>query len=114
MTAATAAKALGIRVYAIGVGADPRPPSFFNPEPEGVDVQMLTSMAQATGGRFFRARDAKALDAAMEEIDRMEKSAIDEIRFESRIERYPPWLAAACALLLASFALGLLLERRIA
>lgn len=117
LTAAAAAKALGVRVYTIGVGDVEPVRGFFGGTMgyrEGVDAKSLTAIAEATGGRFFRARDAKSLDKAMEEIDSMEKSSVNEILYENRSEHYAPWLAVACAALAASFVLGIALERRIA
>jgi len=56
-------------------------------------------MADATGGRSFRATDADALDDVFRAIDALEKS---EIREEVRTrydERFAPWAAAAVGLL---------------
>lgn len=117
MVAAAAAKALGVRVYTIGIGDVETvrgPFGMTMGQRDGVDAKTLTAIAEATGGRYFRARDAKALDKAMDEIDAMEKSVVNEIRFENRVEHYAPWLAGACAALLLSFLLGLAIERRIA
>ena len=116
MEAAAAAKALGVRVYTIGIGDVEPVRGIFGAigQRDAVDAKTLTAIAKATGGRFFRARDAKALDQAMEEIDAMEKSSIDEILYEDRSELYVPWLAGGCAALLLSFLLGLAIERRIA
>ena len=81
---------------------------------DAVCAKTLTAVAEATGGRFFRARDAKALDRAMEEIDALEKTTVNEAVWEDRTEQYGPWLAAACAAPVLSALLGLALERRLA
>ncbi len=116
LAAAAAAKALGVRVYTIGIGDVETVRGFFGAtaQRDAVDSRTLSAIAAATGGRFFRARDSKALDKAMEEIDAMEKSSINEILYEDRSEHYVPWLVGACAALLASFLLDLAIERRIA
>ena len=117
LQAAAAAKALGIRVYTIGIGDKEAVRGFFGAVAgyrDAVDAKTLTAVAEATGGRFFRARDAKALDRAMEEIDALEKTTVNEAVWEDRTEHYGPWLAAACAALVLSALLGLALERRLA
>lgn len=75
--AARAAKAAGVRIYTIGIGANRmRIPGFFgsqlvNPS-AGLDADMLTSIATQTGGRFFRATDSHELADAYREIDALE------------------------------------------
>ena len=116
LQAAAAAKALGIRVYTIGIGDKEAVRGFFGVAGyrDAVDAKTLTAIAEATGGRFFRARDAKALDRAMEEIDELEKTSVDQTVWEDRTEHYEPWLAGAAAALLLSALLGMVLERRLA
>ena len=116
LQAAAAAKALGIRVYTIGIGDKEPVRGFFGVAGyrDAVDAKTLTAIAEATGGRFFRARDAKALDRAMEEIDALEKTSVDETVWEDRTEHYEPWLAGGAAALLLSALLGMALERRLA
>ncbi|UGB38489.1 VWA domain-containing protein [Frateuria soli] len=75
--AAAAAKAAGVRIYTIGVGATRmRVPDFFgmrlvNPSAD-LDEAMLTKIAEETGGRFFRATDTHELAAAYRAIDALE------------------------------------------
>lgn len=75
--AARAAKAAGVRVYTIGIGANAmRVPDFFgsrvvNPSAD-LDVGMLTDIANQTGGRFFRATDTDQLAQAYRAIDALE------------------------------------------
>ena len=116
LRAAAAAKALGIRVYTIGIGdKEPvRTPFGIAGYRDAVDAKALGAIAEATGGRFFRARDAKALDQAMAEIDSLEKTPVDEAIWEDRSEHFAPWLAGACAASLLSAILGMALERRLA
>ena len=116
LQAAAAAKALGIRVYTIGIGDKEAVRGFFGVAGyrDAVDARTLTAVAEATGGRFFRARDAKSLDRAMEEIDDLEKTTVDEAVWEDRTEHCGPWIAAAGAALALSALLGLALERRLA
>lgn len=75
--AAAAARAAGVRIYTIGVGATQmRVPDFFgtrwvNPSAE-LDEIMLTKIANDTGGRFFRATDTQELAQAYRAIDALE------------------------------------------
>ena len=80
--AAEAARALGIKVYTIGVGSDREVPI-----PLGglgrrlvrveLDEELLQSIAETTGGTYFRATDAEALVEVFETIDDLEKTEIE-------------------------------------
>jgi Ca-activated chloride channel family protein len=75
--AARAAKAAGVRIYTIGIGATQMQiPGFFgmqlvNPSAD-LDADMLTAIAKETGGRFFRATDSSELADAYRTIDALE------------------------------------------
>jgi Ca-activated chloride channel family protein len=114
LSAAALCAGLGIRVYTIGVGTDERvavPRAYTNPrtgrrEVERryvrieVDEELLTTIAERTGGQFYRAGDADALRSIFQEIDQLEKT---EIRMERRVEyreAFPPFALGALALLL--------------
>ncbi len=81
-TAAEIAKTYGIRVYTIGVGANGTAP-YPVMTPWGVQVQdvqveidedLLKDIADATGGRYFRATDNTKLAEIYSEINKMEKA----------------------------------------
>lgn len=103
--AARAAKAAGVRIYTIGIGADQmRVQGFFgsqmvNPSAD-LDADMLTSIAQETGGRFFRATDSRALADAYRAIDALEPTPQHgpTLRPKRELFRWP--LGVAIALLL--------------
>jgi Ca-activated chloride channel family protein len=85
LEAAEAAKALDIKVYAIGAA-----PMYTmvdrglfgrQREPVRVDERTLKQVAEMTGGRYFRATDAASLADVYAEIDRLERSKIDEQRY---------------------------------
>jgi len=75
--AAELAAQYGIRIYTVGIGADTvmRRSFFgsraFNPSAD-LDEDMLTDIAEQTGGRYFRARDPQELKAIYEELDKLE------------------------------------------
>ena len=77
LEAARAAKAAGVRIYTVGIGATRmRVPGFFgsqivNPSAD-LDAAMLTKIADETGGRFFRATDSDQLADAYRAIDALE------------------------------------------
>lgn len=103
--AALAAKAAGVRLYTIGIGATQmRVGGIFgsqlvNPSAD-LDADMLTTIANETGGRFFRATDSSALADAYRTIDALEPmpQAGPTLRPRHELFRWP--LAIAFVLLL--------------
>jgi len=90
LDAAAAAAALGIRVHTIGVGRDGVVPvpigrtrfgyQYANMEVT-VNDELLTQVAERTGGVYFRATDPEALQRIYERIDELETSSLREERF---------------------------------
>lgn len=86
LEAADIARALGVRVYAIGLGIDgtvqsPTYQNFdgsydFAPRTMVFDTRLLEEAAQLTGGKFYRARTAADLQQVYAEIDSLEKTKI--------------------------------------
>jgi Ca-activated chloride channel family protein len=118
-TAADIATTLGVRVYAIGVGAaeetEQREPGVRRrrqPGRGGVDQKMLQSVASRTGGRYFSASSKEALQRIYDEIGEMETTEIDERVYTDRHEQYAWFLAPAGGLLLLDVLLSLTLFRR--
>ncbi|MEO9216836.1 MAG: VWA domain-containing protein [Rhodanobacter sp.] len=103
--AARAAKAAGVRIYTIGIGATQmRVPGFFgsqlvNPSAD-LDADMLTGIATQTGGRFFRATDSSELADAYRAIDALEPMPQHGPTLRPRHELFRWPLLAAIALLL--------------
>ncbi len=99
-TAAQAAAAFGIRIYAIGVGSEgmasvPVGRGLFGlryeNRPVKIDEALLTEIASTTGGRYFRARDGEALQRIYEQIDALERSVVESrsyIRYSEQF-RWP-------------------------
>jgi len=115
-TAAEAARALGVRCYAVGAGTDRtefrQGRRVFRVDP--VDEEMLTAIADKTGGRYFRAEDAQGLAAAYREIDRLEKTEMKGYSYRRYREYHPYFAAAALACVLLYAALSELWVRRTA
>jgi len=84
-TAAQAAAAFGIKIYTIGVGTEGMAPVpvgrglfglRYENRPVEIDDALLTEVARVTGGRYFRARDAAALERITEQIDQLERTPV--------------------------------------
>jgi len=71
---AEAAEASGVRVHSIGFGAEPRL-GVFTMSNSSVDEVTLSSIAEQTGGRYFRARSTQELAAVYQQLDALEPSA---------------------------------------
>ena len=110
-TAAEIAKLYGIRVYTIGVGSYGTAP-FPVQTPFGTQIQqmkvdidekLLTTIANSTGGKYFRATSNQKLDEVYQEIDKLERSKIEVTEFRRLHEEFYPLVAWALALLLLEF-----------
>jgi Ca-activated chloride channel family protein len=114
--AARAAKAAGVRVYTIGIGATAMSvPDFFgsrvvNPSAD-LDVGMLTDIANQTGGRFFRATDSAELAQAYRAIDALEPVPQQGAALRPRYELFR-WPLLAALVLIAIAALPRYLGRK--
>lgn len=113
-TAAQAAGAFGVKIYAIGVGTEGMAPVpvgrgvfglRYENRPVEIDDALLTEIAQKTGGRYFRARDAAALARITEEIDRLERTPV-RTRVYTRFTELYRW-PLSLALVLLGLELGL-------
>ncbi len=115
VTAAEVAEALGVRVYAIGVGAHGEAPVIIDHPFAGrqrrmmqvdIDEDMLRSVAAKTGGQYFRATNKEALRTVYEEIGELEKTKIEERVYTDFEERYPTFLWPALGLFLLEIGLA--------
>lgn len=109
VTASEVAETVGVRIYSIGVGAYGEAPFLFDDPfggqrrrmvPVEIDEDMLTSIAERTGGRYFRATNKQALRDIYEEIGELEKTRIEEHAYTDYTERYAFFLWPAFGLLL--------------
>ena len=119
LTAAQIAKTYGIRVYTIAVGANGMAP-YPVVTPGGIeerkiqveiDEALLKSIAETTGGRYFRATDNTKLQEIYAEINRMEKSKTSIDSFPVYKELFSPFAIAALLCLLAELLVRILLRR---
>lgn len=85
-SAAEAARALGFKVYTIGVGSQGEVPCLVNDPQVGrryvqvqadFDEDLLRKIAESTGARYFRATDADGFAKVFSEIDALEKTEME-------------------------------------
>jgi Ca-activated chloride channel family protein len=115
IAAAEASKAMGVKIYTIGVGVRGMAPIPVHDQAGNtrmimdrvdVDEQTLRAVAEKTGGTFYRATDTDSLQKIYQQINRLEKTAQTVQKFEHYDELYSWALIPALGLL----GLGLLLQ----
>jgi Ca-activated chloride channel family protein len=108
LAAAEAAKAMGVKIYTVGVGVRGDAPIPVHDAAGNtrlimakvdVDEKTLQAVAEETGGRFYRATDTSSLQKIYEQINQFEKSAQTVQKFERTEELYPWVLIPALAIL---------------
>jgi Ca-activated chloride channel family protein len=111
LSAAEAAKALGVKVYTIGVGVRGKAPIPVRDEAGNthmvmakvdVDEKTLQAVADQTGGKFYRATDTNSLQRIYEQINTLERTAQTVQKFERYEELYPWALIPSLAVLALS------------
>ncbi|MEZ4403643.1 MAG: VWA domain-containing protein [Kofleriaceae bacterium] len=122
LAAANLARDADVRVYTIGAGTNGRAPIRV-PSPFGgtelrsmpvqIDEDTLTKIAVATGGRYFRATDLAGLRQVYQEIDRLERTEIDETQTSEPDPLYGYLVALAMLALAGAVTLRVTLLRRL-
>jgi Ca-activated chloride channel homolog len=116
LAAAEAAKAMGVKIYTVGVGVRGDAPIPVRDQAGNarlvmakvdVDEKTLQAVAEETGGKFYRATDTDSLQKIYEQINRFEKTAQTVQKFEHTEEMYPWALIPSLAIL----GLGLILQQ---
>lgn len=88
LSAAAAAKALGVRIHAIGIGSrgpvvmpmeSPLGGTLFRDVQADLDEATLSAIASSTGGQYFRADDRENLASVFDAIDTLEKRRVEEV-----------------------------------
>lgn len=105
MDAAQLAKLNGIRVYTIGVGTVGKAKSPVAIRPDGsykydwvdvrIDEEVLQGIASLTGARYFRATNADKLKDIYGEIDALEKTEFNVLRYQRKSEASGGWILLA-------------------
>lgn len=100
LTAAEIAKKFNVRIYTVGIGTMGQAPYPFQTPfgvryqmvPVEIDEQVLTKIANLTGGKYFRATGNKKLESIYAEIDKLEKTKIEVTSYRNKKEHFFPWL----------------------
>ena len=110
-TASQIAKEYGIKVYTIGIGTNgnamfpyayaPNGGFLFRMMPVEIDVNLLKTIARNTGGKYFRASSNSKLETIYKEINKLETTEIQELKFYDYDEQYRlfVWIAGILVLL---------------
>lgn len=115
ITAAEAAQALGIRIYTVGIGSRgiARVPyvnvfgqKAYVEQKVDIDEEVLTKIAQMTGGKYFRGHDTATLRKIYEEIDKLEKTEVEVKKYQRYRELYPWFILAGLVILLLEIILS--------
>ena len=114
LTAAEAAKALGIKVYTIGAGTLGEAPvpvrdafgrTHLQTMKVEIDEEMLRTVANATGGQSFRATDTDSLEKIYESINKLETTTRKLKKYQQYEELYLWFLVPGLGLLLLELVL---------
>ncbi len=112
--AADIATQFGVRCYTIGVGKNGQALTPVAMGPNGlifdyaevqIDEALLKSIADKTGGRYYRATDNKTLKGIFEQIDKLEKTKINVSAFTHKTEKFQLFALIAAVLLLIEWIL---------
>lgn len=103
------AKEYGIKVYTIGIGTNGMAEFPYAIAPNGqflfrmmqveIDEKLMKEIAATTDGKYFRATSNKSLENIYNEINKLEKTEIEEMRYFNYDEKYRPLVFLALGLL---------------
>ncbi|MBL0684598.1 vWA domain-containing protein [Aquimarina mytili] len=105
----------GIKTYTIGIGTNGMALAPVAILPNGsfqygrvqveIDEDLLKEIAKATGGKYFRATNNKKLEQIYQEIDKLEKTDIEEFKFYNYEEKFRSLVLLAGLLVFVEFLL---------
>ena len=109
------ASSFGIKAYTIGIGSNGSAPAPVALRPDGsfvyqlskveIDEELLKDIAKQTGGSYYRATDNKKLEDIYKEIDKLERTEVEEIRYTKYHEKFRAFVFLAIAALLLEWIL---------
>jgi Ca-activated chloride channel family protein len=109
-TASEIAKEYGIKVYTIGIGTNgmaefpyaygPNGGFLYKMLPVEIDQELMKTIAKNTGGKYFRANSNSKLESIYNEINKLETTEIQELKYYDYDEKYRPFVWLAGILLL--------------
>ncbi|MDF4220405.1 VWA domain-containing protein [Maribacter huludaoensis] len=114
-TASDLALEFGIKTYTIGLGTNGNALSPVSYNADGsfrfgmrqveIDEELLKDIASTTGGRYFRATDNESLEEIYDEINKLEKTEVEEFKYYRYEEKFRIWVLLAGGLLLLEWIL---------
>jgi Ca-activated chloride channel family protein len=114
-TAADLAANYGIKTYTIGLGSNANALAPIALNPDGsfrfgmtkveIDEELLESIASKTGGLYFRATNNESLQDIYNEINKLEKTDVEEIRYSDAEEKYRFFILISLGLIFVEFTL---------
>lgn len=112
-TAAEIARKFDIRIYTIGIGSKGKAPYPFKTPfgtryqnvPVEIDEELLTEIANETGGNYYRATDNKKLNDIYTEIDKLEKTEVEVTSYKRANEKFYGWLGLGLLLVVMEVSL---------
>jgi Ca-activated chloride channel family protein len=124
LTVAEAAQSLRVKVYTIGVGMRGEAPmpvgrnpftgeTVYRNQPVDIDEDTLQKIAQMTGGKYYRADNAKKFQEIYAEIDKLEKTEADVKKFAHHQELFAWLISPGLVLLLLEILLRHTFFRRL-
>ena len=100
--AAELAKKFNVVIHTVGIGSDNAVGVFggmIQRQEGSFDEKLLQELANITGGRYFRAADAEGMKQVMEEINRLEKTVVEQPKYTEYREFAPRLALVALALM---------------
>jgi len=114
-TAADLAVEYDIKTYTIGLGTNGNALTPIAYKRDGtfqygmrqveIDEELLQDIAELTGGQYFRATDNEKLEEIYNEINKLEKTEIEEFKYYKYEEKFRPLIFLAGLLLLVEWGL---------
>ena len=109
ITAAELAKEFQIKIYSIGLGTNGLALSPVGIDVRGkfnyanvrveIDEKLLTQISEMTGGKYFRATDNNRLEEIYSDINKLERTEIEEFKYYSVDEKFRYFLVPAILLI---------------
>ena len=115
LDAASIARALGVKIYTVGVGnygtarfptQDPIYGKVYVNLPVEIDENSLKQIAETTGGLYYRSTDRPSLEKIFQEIGQLEKTKIQVKTYTRYSEQFPELLLASFVIVLVTAAAG--------
>ncbi|MCF7972596.1 MAG: VWA domain-containing protein, partial [Phycisphaerae bacterium] len=107
LKAAQLARDWGVKIYSIGIGSDQAfttmqtPMGKFKiPAQNDLDENLLTQIAETTGGFYRRADSARVLEDIVKTINDLETSEVKTLQYTQYSEQFMPWIWGALGLIM--------------